>query len=408
MKSFDRLIIIITLLFAALIAGANLLMSDSSAVKESSGLAAIETERLCRQFEEKGEADLSGCKYIKAVTPDDGSKDFYEHSSSLFRNVGGRIYRFDRTDEGDGSKSRLILNLSLGAAAALTLILMIYFRQRLIKPFNKLSDLPYELSRGNLTVPLKENGSRYFGKFIWGADMLREALEKQKQRELAFQKDKQTMLLSISHDIKTPLSAIKLSSKALSKGIYTDPAKLSEVYEGIVLRADEIEQYVSQLTASAGDDFLSLEVVKGEMYLSELIEGIRVYYTDKLSVLHTELKIEPFPDCLISCDPDRAAEVLQNLMENAIKYGNGREIVISVSEEEDCRLVTVSNGGCTLREDELIHIFDSFCRGSNAGNKPGSGLGLYICRRLMSKMDGDIFARMDGDTISVTAVFRKA
>ncbi len=99
-------------------------------------------------------------------------------------------------------------------------------------------------------------------------------------------------------------------------------------------------------------------------------------------------------------------EVLQNIIENAIKYGDGRLIKITFDEEEDCRLVTVRNGGCALGEDELPHIFDSFWRGANSCSCKGSGLGLYIGRKLMNKMDGEIFARIEDGSMLVTAVFR--
>ena len=68
-------------------------------------------------------------------------------------------------------------------------------------------------------------------------------------------------------------------------------------------------------------------------------------------------------------------------------------------------LIAVRNNGCTLGKDELPHIFESFWRGANSENVRGSGLGLYICRRLMHKMNGEIFAEIDGDFITVTAVF---
>ncbi|MBR6101967.1 MAG: HAMP domain-containing histidine kinase [Ruminococcus sp.] len=410
MKSFNRLIIIALLLTAALFAGVNLLLPrflPDSGMNEKNCL--VEAERVSRTISEGGEPDLSACSFITNVTPCDGTEEFYEtKGNACFREINGTVYRLDYQLPSASSTVRIAANIAVAAASAVMLGVLIYMRQKLVLPFDRLSDMPYELSRGNLTVPLKENKSRFFGKFVWGTDMLRESLEKRRARELEFQKDKQTMLLSISHDIKTPLSAIKLYSKALSKGIYTDEAKLAEVYEGIGQRADEIEQYVSRLTSSASDDFLSLEVKEGEMYLSELVDGLKQYYSDKLSELHIPLEIGDYDECMLSCDPDRAAEVLQNVMENAIKYGDGKGISLSFSEEEDCRLITVSNGGCTLREEELIHIFDSFRRGPNAGNKPGSGLGLYICRQLMSKMGGDIFARTENGNMHVTAVFRKA
>ena len=93
-------------------------------------------------------------------------------------------------------------------------------------------------------------------------------------------------------------------------------------------------------------------------------------------------------------------------MENAIKYGDGEKITISFDAEDDLRLVSLSNTGEPLKPDELPHIFSSFYRGSNVKNKPGSGLGLYICRKLMNMMDGEVFAKRLEGGMCVTVVFR--
>ena len=142
--------------------------------------------------------------------------------------------------------------------------------------------------------------------------------------------------------------------------------------------------------------------------MSELLEEIRVYYGEKLALIKTEFGIEKYTDCLLAGDKDRSVEVLQNLMENAIKYGNGERIRISVTEEDHCKLISVINGGCSLPENELPHIFESFWRGSNTENKKGSGLGLYICRQLMRRMGGEVYAEVHGDKMCVTAVFPEA
>lgn len=118
--------------------------------------------------------------------------------------------------------------------------------------------------------------------------------------------------------------------------------------------------------------------------------------------------IGEYSDCILKGDPNRFVEVLQNIIENAIKYGDGHTIEILFSKEENCRLVTVRNSGCTLSDAELPHIFESFWRGSNVGNNSGSGLGLYICRQLMHKMDGDIFAEIEEGMMCVTVVIREA
>ena len=115
-----------------------------------------------------------------------------------------------------------------------------------------------------------------------------------------------------------------------------------------------------------------------------------------------------YTNCMLRGDFDRSVEVLQNIMENAAKYGDGHEIALTFSQEEDCQLITVRNTGCTLPETELTHIFESFVRGTNADNVGGSGLGLYICRQLMHLMNGDIFAEIQEGQMFVTVIFVRA
>ena len=156
------------------------------------------------------------------------------------------------------------------------------------------------------------------------------------------------------------------------------------------------------------EDFLSLSVRKGEFYLSILLQEIKKYYSEKLSLAGTDFWIEEAADCLLAGDMDRSVEVLQNLVENAIKYGDGGWIFLAVSQEENCMLVRVKNSGCTLSDAEFPYIFESFWRGSNVGEMAGSGLGLFICRQIMHRMGGEIFAEREREAFAVTVVFEKA
>lgn len=213
------------------------------------------------------------------------------------------------------------------------------------------------------------------------------------------------MVLSLSHDIKTPLGVIELYAKALEKGIYKDDKKKLEVVENINIKCEEIKGYIDAIVKTSNEDFLDLEVVDGEFYLSKLIKNITNFYNDKLDLIKIPFTVDNFSDCILSGDIERAVEVLQNIIENAIKYGDGKEISMSFSREEDYKLIHIFSSGCTLSENELPHIFDNFWRGSNVGSYSGSGLGLYICRNLMHKMNGDIFAEIKNGGLTVTAVF---
>jgi len=419
MRAFNRLILLMMILIAVCFAAANLLLSQQhTAVARE---YRVQIERAAADIAAVGEENLDLALYPMLLRveryPEDSDaavKDsaFFAGADSEYalRRVDGKLYRFDyRDNSGDSiAASFWVVNLTIALVAALLLGTLIYLRSRMLAPFRRLSEVPFELAKGNLTRPLGENKSRYFGRFVWGMDLLREKLETQKADELKLRKDRKTLILSLSHDINTPLSAIRLYAHALAKNIYDQPDKNREIAENIEAKAAEIEGYVSEMIRASGEEFVTPDVRDSEFYLAAVIEQINRYYADKLLLLRTTFTVGEFTDCLLKGDADRAIEVLQNLLENAIKYGDGREIRILVTEEEDCRLVAVTNTGNTLPENELPHVFESFWRGSNASRREGSGLGLFICRTLMHRMGGEVFAKITGEEMTVTAVFRKA
>ncbi len=378
----------------------------------------VEAERAAWQIQENGmeNLDLSHfpmiyqIKQLDTFSSEKEKAEFFEGEAYdyLVKNINGIYYRFDYIADNSQKKTISLVNVIVLVIAVFMIAVLQFFRIRLLKPFYQLREVPFELSKGNLTIPLKEHKSHFFGRFIWGMDLLRENLEQKKEMELKLQKEKKTLILSISHDIKTPLSAIKLYAKALEKNLYDNPEKQREIAGRINKKADDIEAFVSQVISACNEDFLNFTVQKGEFYLSQAIEQILKYYTEKLELLKTDFKVSDYRDCILKGDLDRIVEVLQNIMENAIKYGDGHSVVITFSSEEDCQLITVSNSGCTLGDTELVHIFESFWRGSNALKCRGSGLGLYICRQLMNKMGGEVFAECQEGEMRVTVVIPRA
>ncbi len=406
MKTFNRIFSVVAVAIILLFVFVNMILAADKT--DGSRQYRVEISRLVHEIETNGSADISECEYVTNI--ERYGKDFYSTDSDyVIREINGELYRFDYRANGYSNKAHLagIVNAVLGTMAILFIAVMLYIKFAILAPFERLSSVPYELSKGNLTVPIKETKNRFFGKFLWGIDILRENMEQQKQRELEMQKEKKTLLLSLSHDIKTPLSAIKLYSAALSKNLYSDAERQHKIAENINEKADEIEGYVSQIITASREDFFSLEVNMGEFYLSELVEKITGYYREKLALIKTDFIIGKYKNCLLSGDLSRSVEVMQNIMENALKYGDGRRVELMFPQDDECVQIAISNGGCTLAEDDLPHIFESFWRGTNVGNIGGNGLGLYICRQLMRKMNGEIFARIDDDIITVTTVFAR-
>ena len=407
MKTFNRIFSVVVVAIILLFVFVNMILAADKT--DGSRQYRVEISRLVHEIETNGSADISECEYVTNI--ERYGKDFYSTDSDyVIREINGELYRFDYRANGYSNKAHLagIVNAVLGTMAILFIAVMLYIKFAILAPFERLSSVPYELSKGNLTAPIKETKNRFFGNFLWGIDILRENIEQQKRRELEMQKEKKTLLLSLSHDIKTPLSAIKLYSAALSRNLYSDAKKQHKIAENINEKANEIEGYVSQIITASREDFFSLEVKMGEFYLSELVEKIAGYYREKLSLIKTDFIIGKYKNCLLSGDLSRSIEVMQNIIENALKYGDGRRVELIFPEDDECVQIAIRNGGCTLGKDDLPHIFESFWRGANAGNIGGSGLGLYICRQLMRKMNGEIFAKIDNDIITVTTVFARA
>ena len=404
MKTYNKIIALVVAVIIALFAVVNIIPNLQ---KEEASIRNVEINRLVREIKESEEIpDTDKYSTISGVYEQGAGEEFFvSENEYVIRKINGTLYRIEYFEDTNATNEILYVNITLLILSLFVLMVLFYIRHNILKPFDRITNLPYELSKGNLTIPLKESKNRYFGKFLWGLDMLREKLEESKQAELELKKEKKTMLLSLSHDIKTPLSAIKLYAKALSRGIYKDHEKQLEVYEAINTKADEIEKLVAEIMHTETEDIIVFDVKNGEFYLSDVINGINAYYSDKLE--NTNFRINKYKECMLNGDADRLTEVLQNIIENAIKYGDGNSISLDFFDEEDCRIITITNSGCTLPENELAHIFDSFYRGSNVGSKNGNGLGLYICRQLTKAMGGDIFANIENGNMCVSVVCKK-
>lgn len=413
MNKFNRIIISAVILFVFLLLFANIALNHFFA--SESKYYMTEINRACSEVEKYGyTVDLKGYVYIKdtAYLPSDADETqmykFYENNGAyVIKRIEGIDFKgyvkfTVKTDaKVDYGGVRLLINALIAVTGIILIAILAYLKKQIIKPFNDVSKMPFDLAKGHLKKDLKENKSRFFGKFVWGLDMLRETLESHKSKELALAKENKMMVLSISHDIKTPLSAIKLYAKALPES-----RNLAEISEKINGNADKIEAFVNDIIKASREDFLNITVNSGEFYLSDLLDKLGKYYRDKLAFFKTEFVLKPYQNCLVYGDIERSIEAFENIIENAVKYGDGVTIEIGVEREEGCCLVTVSNSGNTLSENEIVHIFDSFWRGSNTDGKQGNGLGLYICRKIFKEMKGDIFAEIKDDCMNITAVLK--
>ncbi|MEG0592024.1 MAG: HAMP domain-containing sensor histidine kinase [Coprobacillus sp.] len=299
-----------------------------------------------------------------------------------------------------------IVQISLLIFVIFILVVLLYLKKKLIQPFWNLQELPLQLSKGHFKGTLKEEKSQYLGKFMWGMGQLKDSLDISQKRQLELMKEKKKMLLSLSHDIKTPLNLIKLYNKALEENIYEDEDSRKNAMTQIGQKTIEIEKYVDEIIKSSREDILDIRMNNQDFYLQDLLYKVLSVYQEQCQLRQINLIVGEYENKLLKGDIERAQEVFENIFENAFKYGDGRKIEISFYEEDYCQLIHIFNTGQSVNDNEFNHLFESFFRGSNSQGQQGNGLGLYICREIMTKMDGAIFAIKHEDGMSFVLVFR--
>ena len=314
------------------------------------------------------------------------------------RVCGFVVFEFAQTNY---SNLLMLINLCIAAAFIIALGICIYISVYILGPFDKLSSYPEKLSKNQLTEKLPETKNRLFGKFTWGINMLGDRLASDRRRIGELSREHLTMLTTIAHGIKTPVSNIKLYADAISTGLYQPDGKVNEndaeVASKISKNADDIATIVKELIDKAQGGVVDFVPDIKSFYLSELIDFLKEEYENRLNVLKVPHTFELEGNAMIKSDRDGICRILSQLMENAIKYGNGEGINVRISKDEEGYLFSVKNKGSVVPNKELPFLFNSFYRGSNSEGVPGSGIGLFECYEITHRLNGDIYARSDSE-----------
>ena len=422
MKKINAMIIGFFLMYTALLLAAGIFLKRQTEEKDKEYL--VEVNRIMQGMEQQGGfsvPDLSGMEKVTGVSFMESAEltgtdaNVLEDAKAFFRAengtevhieplvISGRLLgfiRFNYKNTVDLNREIIWIEGLTAFAGILVLTILIFIRNKIIKPFSDLSSLPYEMSRGRMNTEILENKDRFLGKFVWGISMLRDHLKESQKKSLRLEREKKLLLLSISHDIKTPLSTIKLYARALEEGLYDTKEKRRDAARQIERLSGEIENFVKEIVRSSSEELVHVEVENSEFYLADFVKLMEEYYRPKCSLSMIDFSIGAYENKLLRGSSDSLFEVVENIMENAFKYGDGKRIDASFYEEDYCQVIKITNTGKPVEMEELPHLFDSFYRGSNAGDKEGNGLGLYICREIMQKMEGEIFAYREKEGMS--------
>ena len=399
----------------------------ASANKNSEGQRQTLMNRVTNELSSKDSGDIDNClselrasnnwaaEYGRENVPADISLMKADNADGPYAKLGngdsvwslsedGVVYGFlvFTFKENSMAKTIIICEAVVAVCFIVSVIFFIYIDRKVIMPFNRLSDYPERIAKNENADALPESKDKYFGKYIWGMNMLRDRLSGDTRKLRQLEKEQLTLVSTIAHGIKTPVANIKLYSEAIKSGLYRDDGvpdpKDAEVASKITKNADDITDLVKELLESASKGVVVFEPKIGSFYLTEIEEFIKREYDNRLNVLRIPYKIDMKSRVMINSDKEGISRILVQLLDNAIKYTDGRGITITVDKNEDGYFFSVKDTGSRIPESEMPYVFNSFWRGSNAGDVEGNGLGLYEAQFIARKLGGDITVRYLEDT----------
>ena len=238
-------------------------------------------------------------------------------------------------------------------------------------------------------IRLAEFVAWHVGQLLENRRMARRIASLEAQRELARMQDE--FISTISHELRTPLGYIKgYVTTLLRDDARWDDSTRGEFLQIIDEEADRLRDLIDNLLDSSrlesGSLGMTLEPVQIGALVRDTVQRTQSIYPDMKIVLEMDDELP-----VIQADPTRVAQVLDNLLSNAHKYAPGSEVLIRVSHRDDLLRLEVRDGGPGIPSEHLAQLFQRFYRvPGSSKNIRGTGLGLYICRKIIEAHRGEI------------------
>lgn len=279
---------------------------------------------------------------------------------------------------------------------ALSVGLWIY--RSIAVPLVKLKKATQNIKEGNLDFVLDVEGKDEFSQLCQDFEEMRKRLKESTEEKILMDKENKELISNISHDLKTPITAVKGYVEGIMDGVADTPEKMDRYVRTIYNKTNEMDHLINELTFYSKIDtnripytFSKLNV---EDYFSDCAEelglemetrGIELVYAN-----YVEKGVQ------VIADGEQIRRVIHNIISNAIKYMDKPKGIIQlrVKDVGDFVQVEIEDNGKGIAAKDLPYIFDRFYRTdvSRNSSKGGSGIGLSIVKKIMEDHGGKVWA----------------
>lgn len=297
-----------------------------------------------------------------------------------------------------------VSTISVLGASMMALILGTLLTRTLVRPIRTLTEATEAMSRGELGLQVDIQSGDEIGQLATSFNQMSAELARA-------QSYRQQMTADIAHDLRTPLSILRLYAEGLEDGHLSGDEKIYKIMHQEVLYLQDLVGNLHTLSlADAGQLSLNLRPIDPKA----LLERTGLAYVMQAEEQGVTLRIDaPYDLPSVLVDTTSLTQVLNNLVANALRFTEEGEIVLSASANEETVQLQVRDTGAGIPPDDLPHIFNRFYRADksrqrtkdSAIRKSSSGLGLAIAKAIVKAHGGTIKANSvlaEGSTFSIT------
>lgn len=299
-------------------------------------------------------------------------------------------------------KFLLMLLLALLVVIGLTNGLMTFLVSRsIIKPLYTLKQSAEQIKKGNLDHKLNLNRKDEIGEVGEAFEEMRERLKESLLLQLKYDENRKELISNISHDLKTPITAVKACLEGLQDGIADTEEKRNKYIRMMDYKIKELDHMIDELFL-----FSKLDLNQQSFHFVEV--DITTFLQEYVTELHTDPQLEDVAirfrneiseSLPILIDREKVQRVLQNIVNNSLKYMDKQNKKIDIWLDSDEKDVTVSinDNGPGIEREALSYIFERFYRVDPSRNKltGGSGLGLAIVKQIVEEHGGRVWGESE-------------
>jgi signal transduction histidine kinase len=309
-----------------------------------------------------------------------------------------------------------ILIISLLLILVLTNGLLTYFVSRsIVLPLKALRRAAEQIKDGNLEYVVKSNSKDEIGELFVAFEQMRGKLKHSVDLQLQYEENRKELISNISHDLKTPVTSIKGYVEGILDGVADTPDKLDKYIKTIYAKATDMDRLIDELFLFSKLDLHNLPFHFEKVDLVSFLEDCteELYFDMKEKGISLVLDTAKDASFLVAADREKLKRVILNVLENAVKYMDQPQGIISIqlTEQDDWVLVHIKDNGQGIPAEALPHIFERFYRAdpSRSSNTGGSGLGLAIVKQIIEGHGGEIRAASEvGVGTSIYFTLKKA